>query len=226
MADLPSGAVTFLFTDIEGSTRLVKQLRDRYGDVLAEHQRLLREAFEAHKATRSTRKATRSSWRSRAPATRCSQRWMVSGRSVPIRGPTGSKSGCAWDCTRVRRSLPAAGTRPRGPPRRPDRSRRPRWSDPRLAGDADAARGRGGGAPGHLATSASSASRISIARCASTRRMPKGYLPSSRRCLPASRRSRSGRFWRRPAAIAAAMLALVALVGAAAAALVRDDERR
>jgi YVTN family beta-propeller protein len=48
MTDLPSGAVTFLFTDIEGSTRLVKQLRERYGDVLQEHQRLLRAAFEAH----------------------------------------------------------------------------------------------------------------------------------------------------------------------------------
>jgi class 3 adenylate cyclase/streptogramin lyase len=48
MADLPSGAVTFLFTDIEGSTRLVKQLRERYGEVLEEHQRLLRAAFEAH----------------------------------------------------------------------------------------------------------------------------------------------------------------------------------
>jgi YVTN family beta-propeller protein len=48
MAELPTGAVTFLFTDIEGSTQLVKQLRDRYGEVLAEHQRLLREAFVAH----------------------------------------------------------------------------------------------------------------------------------------------------------------------------------
>jgi YVTN family beta-propeller protein len=48
MADLPSGAVTFLFTDIEGSTRLVRQLRDRYGEALAEHQRLLREAFSKH----------------------------------------------------------------------------------------------------------------------------------------------------------------------------------
>ena len=44
----PSGAVTFLFTDIEGSTRLLKQLRDRYEEVLAEHQRLLRSAFDAH----------------------------------------------------------------------------------------------------------------------------------------------------------------------------------
>jgi class 3 adenylate cyclase len=34
MADLPSGTVTFLFTDIEGSTRLVKQLRDQYADIL------------------------------------------------------------------------------------------------------------------------------------------------------------------------------------------------
>jgi YVTN family beta-propeller protein len=48
MADMPSGAVTFLFTDIEGSTRLVKQLRDRYVAVLADHQRLLRAAFVAH----------------------------------------------------------------------------------------------------------------------------------------------------------------------------------
>ena len=48
MAEIPTGAVTFLFTDIEGSTRLVKQLRDRYGDVLADHQRLLRAAFAAH----------------------------------------------------------------------------------------------------------------------------------------------------------------------------------
>ena len=49
MAEPPSGAVTFVFTDIEGSTRLVKQLRERWGDVLADHQRLLREAFGNHR---------------------------------------------------------------------------------------------------------------------------------------------------------------------------------
>ncbi len=48
MAELPSGKVTFLFTDIEGSTRLLKHLGDEYGAVLAKHQRLLREAFAAH----------------------------------------------------------------------------------------------------------------------------------------------------------------------------------
>jgi hypothetical protein len=44
MSGLPAGAVTFLFTDIEGSTRLVKALRDRYPQVLAEHRRLVRVA--------------------------------------------------------------------------------------------------------------------------------------------------------------------------------------
>ena len=43
---LPVGTVTFLFTDIEGSTRLLKQLGERYGDVLGEHQRILRDAAE------------------------------------------------------------------------------------------------------------------------------------------------------------------------------------
>jgi DNA-binding NarL/FixJ family response regulator/class 3 adenylate cyclase len=46
MAELPAGTVTFLFTDIEGSTKLLRQLRDRYAEMLAEHQRLLRAAFE------------------------------------------------------------------------------------------------------------------------------------------------------------------------------------
>ncbi len=44
MPSLPTGTVTFLFTDIEGSTRLLAQLGDRYADVLATHHRLLRTA--------------------------------------------------------------------------------------------------------------------------------------------------------------------------------------
>ena len=48
MAELPSGTVTFLFTDIEGSTRLVKQLREQWGEVLSQHQELLRDAFMNH----------------------------------------------------------------------------------------------------------------------------------------------------------------------------------
>ena len=45
MATLPSGTVTFVFSDIEGSTALLKQLGDRYGDVLSDHRRLMRECF-------------------------------------------------------------------------------------------------------------------------------------------------------------------------------------
>ena len=43
MASLPGGTVTFLFTDIEGSTRLLQELGDAYGDVVREHRQLLRE---------------------------------------------------------------------------------------------------------------------------------------------------------------------------------------
>jgi class 3 adenylate cyclase len=43
MATLPGGTVTFLFTDIEGSTRLLQQLGDSYGDVVRDHRKLLRE---------------------------------------------------------------------------------------------------------------------------------------------------------------------------------------
>jgi predicted ATPase len=46
MRELPSGTVTFLFTDIEGSTRLLHELgAQRYAQELAEHRRVLREAF-------------------------------------------------------------------------------------------------------------------------------------------------------------------------------------
>jgi predicted ATPase len=48
MPDLPSGTVTLLFTDIEGSTRLLRELGPEYEAALAEHRRALREAFAAH----------------------------------------------------------------------------------------------------------------------------------------------------------------------------------
>jgi class 3 adenylate cyclase len=47
-SDLPSGTVTFLFTDVEGSTRLLHSLgAEGYADALAEHRRVIREACAA-----------------------------------------------------------------------------------------------------------------------------------------------------------------------------------
>ena len=49
MAPQPQGQVTLLFSDIEGSTRLLQELgRDRYTEALRRHRRLLRSAFERH----------------------------------------------------------------------------------------------------------------------------------------------------------------------------------
>ncbi len=59
-AALPSGTVTLLFTDIEGSTQLLRRLGDAYAGGLAAHQRLLREAFRAHGGRVTT-------WASSAP---------------------------------------------------------------------------------------------------------------------------------------------------------------
>ncbi len=44
---LPGGTVTFLFTDIEGSTRLLQELGDDYGQVVTDHRRILRDVFGA-----------------------------------------------------------------------------------------------------------------------------------------------------------------------------------
>jgi predicted ATPase/class 3 adenylate cyclase len=49
MAELPTGTVTLLFTDIEGSTRLLRRVGDAYADLLGEHRRLLADAFEHHR---------------------------------------------------------------------------------------------------------------------------------------------------------------------------------
>ena len=44
---LPSGTVTFVFTDIEGSTRMLRRLGDDYAGVLHQHRSLLRETWDA-----------------------------------------------------------------------------------------------------------------------------------------------------------------------------------
>jgi class 3 adenylate cyclase len=48
MTALPSGTVTFAFSDVEGSTGLLKRLGERYGEVIGEHRRIVRESFGGH----------------------------------------------------------------------------------------------------------------------------------------------------------------------------------
>ena len=48
MGRLPAGTVTFVFTDIEGSTRLLQELGEAaYADALAQHRAIIRDAFTA-----------------------------------------------------------------------------------------------------------------------------------------------------------------------------------
>ena len=132
MAEIPTGAVTFLFTDIEGSTRLVKQLRERY----ARGTRRSSSSFVRHSrpigGTRSTRRATPSSSLSRAHA-------------MPSRGGGRSAGARSHDWPdgveiKVRMGLhtgqaiaePRPLHRARGAPRRTDRRGGPRRADPRL----------------------------------------------------------------------------------------------
>src|SRR5512133_576306 len=48
MADAPSGTVTLLFTDIEGSTKLLQRSGELYAELLADHRSMLRTAFDSH----------------------------------------------------------------------------------------------------------------------------------------------------------------------------------
>src|SRR5215218_8310148 len=48
MTELPAGTVTFLFSDIEGSTTLLEELGSRYAELLEQHRRVLRDAFGRH----------------------------------------------------------------------------------------------------------------------------------------------------------------------------------
>ena len=66
MAELPTGTVTFLFTDIEGSTRLWEDHQDAMKDALARHDAILRGSVEATTAWCSRRWVTASRPRSRS----------------------------------------------------------------------------------------------------------------------------------------------------------------
>ena len=56
MVEQPSGTVTLVFSDIEGSTKLLNELgQELYRQALADHRQAVREAFVRYRATRSIR---------------------------------------------------------------------------------------------------------------------------------------------------------------------------
>ena len=69
-ADLPTGTVTFLFTDVEGSTKLLHEHGDEYANLLAAHRASFAPLSPGTPESRWTRRVTRSSPRSRAPRMR------------------------------------------------------------------------------------------------------------------------------------------------------------
>ena len=146
--ELPSGTVTFLFTDIEGSTRAraraPRAVRRSARRAPAAPARGVRRDTGA---ARSTRRATRSSSSSRARATRSRRRWRHSARSPSTRGRTGGSvrvrighahgRGLALDDGRYVGLAVHRGARiSRG---------RPRRADPPLQHDAGRRRGRPAG---------------------------------------------------------------------------------
>jgi len=119
MASFPTGTVTMLFTDIEGSTRLLKQLGEDYGALLADHRRLLREGVRASStAARWTPRAMLSSTPSPAPARPPSPRSTPSARLPRTLGPRGQSAASAWACTPASRAWARRATRHRPPSRR------------------------------------------------------------------------------------------------------------
>ena len=97
--ELPVGTVTFLFTDIEGSTRLLKLC----ATATAKHSRIIRGSCARPSpntaATRSTRRETRSSLPSGGPRTRCRLRSRASADSRNMPGRTTPSFVSAWVST-------------------------------------------------------------------------------------------------------------------------------
>ena len=104
MRDLPSGTVTFLFTDVEGSTRLLHELgAEAYAEALAEHRRVLREA--------SLPRRRRGGYAGRRLLLRLPYgAGAVAAREAMTRRSRRGRSRCGSACTRGRRCSPRRAT--------------------------------------------------------------------------------------------------------------------
>jgi class 3 adenylate cyclase len=75
LPNAPTGTVTFLFTDIEGSTRLLERLREQYATVLAEQRELLTSAFARWRGHAPSGPLSRSNRRTRRQSSASAGNW-------------------------------------------------------------------------------------------------------------------------------------------------------
>lgn len=109
MRELPSETVTLLFTDIEGSTRLLQHLGERYSDVLAECRVLMRAGFHQHHGYEVDTQGD-AIFLTFARATDAVMAAVAAQRALAaIPGPKALPYECAWACILVNRSVPAKG---------------------------------------------------------------------------------------------------------------------
>ena len=111
MAELPSGTVTFLFTDLEGSTGLWEAHPDAMRAALARHDELVGGAIEARRGyvVKSTGDGFLAAFASAADAV-AAPRSTRSSRWPPNRGRRPARCGCAWASTPGRRRSATATT--------------------------------------------------------------------------------------------------------------------
>ena len=128
MRELPSGTVSMLFSDIEGSTLLLEPLGRRYADALDGHRQVLRAAWAAYGGTEMGTEGD--SFFVVFPTAERSGHGGGPGaaRAGATRGRVASGCGCGWASTPAH---PGPRWRLRGDgraPGRPDRRVRPRWA--------------------------------------------------------------------------------------------------
>jgi class 3 adenylate cyclase len=139
VGELPSGTVTMLFSDIEGSTALLGRLGDRYGRALSDHRVLLRAAFAAWDGREMSTEGDSffAVFESASDAVACA---MAAQRAL---------AGHDWpggEVVRVRMGLHSGqptehDCRPRSPPSSATRCERPAWRVPRKASGSGGAYG-------------------------------------------------------------------------------------
>ena len=96
MAELPTGTVTMLFSDIEGSTLLLSRLGPAYADALDAQRRCCARRGRPMVARRWAPRATASSWCSRPHRMRWPPRPRRSATWPGTRGPVRNRFGCGW----------------------------------------------------------------------------------------------------------------------------------